>query len=121
MLAMLLATGGPLGLRTQGPLRELFLDVTGAEARPIDRAQLDVRYTMANSWNEFMSIQRPNSSIWANQELDEQADSVSLRLRVPWPFAPAVWTSVEWKLTRLWGGWSDAPIEAWHSVIGAFN
>src|SRR5260221_6553256 len=96
---MLLATGGPLGLRTQGPLRELFLDMTGADARPIDRSEFDIRYTMANTWNEFMSLQQPNSSNWANQELDEQADSISLRLKVPWPFAPHVWTAVKGKLT----------------------
>lgn len=120
-LPLLLATGGPLGLRTQGPLRELFLDVTGADARPIDRPEIDLRYSIANSWNEPMALQRPNSSDWANQELDEQADSLSLRLKVPWPFLPWVWTAVEWKLTEHWGGWSDGPIEAWHSLIGSFN
>ena len=118
-VSLLLATGGPLGLRTQGPLRELFLDVTGADARPIERPEIDLRYSIANTWNEPMSLQR--GSDWANQELDEQADSLSLRVKVPWPFFKSVWTSVEWKLTEHWGGWSDGPIEAWHSLIGSFN
>jgi len=119
-IAILLAAGGPLGLRTQGPLRELFLDVTGADARPIDRPEIDVRWSMANSWNEPMALQR--GSDWANQELDEQADSLSLRAKAPWPWlGKRVWSALEWKITEHWGGWSDRPIEAWHSLIGAFN
>ena len=39
----------PLGLRTQGPLRELFLDLTGADARSLAAPELDVRYSIANS------------------------------------------------------------------------
>ena len=58
VVAVLLATGGPLGLRTQGPLRELFLDMTAADAWPIDRPEIDVRWTMANTWNEPMKIGR---------------------------------------------------------------
>jgi hypothetical protein len=33
----------PLGLRTQGPLRELFLDLTGADARSLASPELDDR------------------------------------------------------------------------------
>ena len=119
MLLLLALLAGPLGLRTQGPLRELFLDVTGTDARPIDRLELDVRWTMANTWNEFMALQRADQL--ALQELDEQADSLSFRLAAPWPRFPRIWTSLEWKITEHWGGWSDRPIEAWHSLIGAFN
>ncbi|MGZ6125686.1 MAG: DUF3187 family protein [Myxococcales bacterium] len=119
LLLLVIAVGGPLGLRTQGPLRELFLDVTGADARPIDRPELDVRWTVANTWNEAMALQR--GSQWANQTLDEQADSIALRVRAPWPWFPKVWTALEWKLTEHWGGWSDGPIESWHSLIGSFN
>jgi hypothetical protein len=119
VVTVLLATGGPLGLRTQGPLRELFLDVTGADARPIDRPEIDLRWSVANTWNEPMTLQRGND--WANQELDEQADALTLRLKAPWPGFPNVWTALEWKLTQHWGGWTDAPIESWHSLIGAFN
>src|SRR5207253_2271580 len=119
VFAVLLATGGPLGLRTQGPLRELFLDMTGADARPIDRPEIDVRWTMANTWNELMTLQRGSDS--AEQELDEQADALTLLLKAPWPGFTNVWTSIEWKVTEHWGGWSDTPIEAWHWLVGAFN
>jgi len=119
LLGLLIAVGGPLGLRTQGPLRELFLDVTAADARPIDRPDFDVRYSVANTWNDAMELVRGPAI--AAQELDEQADSLSLRLRAPWPRLPRVWTALEWKVTEHWGGWSDRPIEAWHSLIGAFN
>ncbi|MGZ6142681.1 MAG: DUF3187 family protein [Myxococcales bacterium] len=117
LLATLLA--GPLGLRTQGPLRELFLDMTGADARPIERPELDLRWSVANTWNEFMTLSRGDQL--ARQELDEQADSLSLRVAAPWPWARRVSTALEWKITEHWGGWSDRPIEAWHSLIGAFN
>ncbi len=119
VLAILIAAGGPLGLRTQGPLRELFLDVTGADARPIERPDFDLRYSIANTWNERMQLQR--GAQLADQALDEQADSLTIRARAPWPVLPRVWTSVEWKITTHWGGWTDVPIEGWHSVIGAFN
>jgi len=62
-LAFLLASAAaraqsraPLGLRTQGPLRELFLEVTGADARSLPAPELDVRYTIANTWNEPMKV-----------------------------------------------------------------
>src|SRR5438132_1113698 len=114
-----MALGGPLGLRTQGPLRELFLDMTAADARPIDRPQFEIRWSVANTWNEPMLLQRGGDR--ASQELDEEADSLLVQIRSPWPGFRGVWTSVEWKITEHWGGWSDRPIEAWHSVIGAFN
>jgi len=119
LLLLLIATGGPLGLRTQGPLRELFLDVTGADARPLERPDFDLRWSIANTWNEGMALRRGSDS--ANQMLDEQADSLSARVRVPWSGFARVWTAFEWKLTEHWGGWSDAPIESWHSLIGSFN
>jgi hypothetical protein len=115
----LLGLGGPIGVRTQGPLRELFLDVTAADARPIASPEIDVRYTVANTWNEPMLLTRGADTAW--QFLDEQADSFSFRYKAPWPNLPRVWTSVEWKLTEHWGGWSDGPIEAWHSLIGSYN
>ena len=117
LVATLLA--GPLGLRTQGPLRELFLEMTGADARPLARPELDVRWSVANTWNEFMTLVRDSQR--ASQQLDEQADSIAVRAAMPWPWAPRVWTAIEWRVTEHWGGWSDRPIEAWHSLIGAFN
>jgi hypothetical protein len=119
LLGLIVAAGGPLGLRTQGPLRELFLDMTAADARPIDRPDLDIRYSMANTWNDTMVLLHGRAS--AVLGLDEEADSLALRVRAPWPRLSRVWTALEWKVTEHWGGWSDRPIEAWHSVVGAFN
>lgn len=130
-LALLLASAAaraqsraPLGLRTQGPLRELFLEVTGADARSLPSPELDVRYTIANTWNEPMAVVAgPHAS---SQELDEQADSLAVRWRVPWsralgPAFARFSTAVEGRLTMHWGGYTDRPIEAWHSFSGAFN
>jgi hypothetical protein len=119
IVLVVLVAGGPLGLRTQGPLRELFLDMTGTDARPLERSEIDLRWTVANTWNEQMSLQRGSER--ASQVLDEQADSLTLRVRAPWPGFPRVWSALEWKITQHWGGWSDRPIESWHSLVGAFN
>jgi Protein of unknown function (DUF3187) len=131
LLALLLTSAAaraqsraPLGARTQGPLRELFLDMTGADARSLAAPELDVRYTVANTWNELMTVTAgPHAS---TQELDEQADSIAVRWRQPWsrvlgPAFARVSTAIEGRLTLHWGGYTDRPIEAWHSLTGAFN
>ncbi len=127
---------GPLGLRTQGTLRELFLDVTIADARAVERPLLELRYTVSNVWNEPMDLARQQDR--ARQELDEQADALGIKLTLPWstiggdgpavrlpgsarPLFQRLSTAVELKLTEHWGGWSDRPIEAWHRLIGSFN
>jgi len=128
-VALLCAAGdapsrAPLGTRTQGPLRELFLDVTGADARRSESSELELRYSVANSWNEPMSVARGPSI--SSQEMDEQADSLTVRYRSPWSrwlgakFA-AFATTVEGRFTLHWGGYSDRGIEAWHALVGAFN
>ena len=119
LIALLPGKGGPLGLRTQGTLRELFLDVTAADARPLARPELDLRWSMANDWNEPMQLLRAGDS--ARQFLDEQADSLTASYKAPWPRVPWIWTALEGRLTGHWGGWSDRPIEAWHRLTGAFN
>jgi hypothetical protein len=114
----------PLGTRTQGPLRELFLDVTATDARRSESSELELRYSVANSWNESMSLARGPSI--SSQEMDEQADSLAVRYRTPWSrwlgpgFAPFS-TTVEGRFTLHWGGYSDRAIEAWHGLVGAFN
>jgi hypothetical protein len=130
-LALLLASAtasaqsrAPLGARTQGPLRELFLDMTGADARSFPAAEMDLRYTVANTWNEQMTLTGGRYPVF--QELDEQADSIALRLRLPWsralgPAFARVSTTVEGRLTLHWGGYTDRPIEFWHKLSGAFN
>ena len=129
-VALLCAAGepppsrAPLGARTQGPLRELFLDVTAADARHTDSSELELRYSIANTWNEPMSLARGPSI--ASQELDEQADSLTVRYRTPWSrflgtqFA-AFSTAIEGRFTVHWGGFTDRAIEAWHGLVGAFN
>ena len=114
----------PLGTRTQGPLRELFLDVTSADARAPDSSELELRYSVANTWNEPMSVARGPSI--ASQEMDEQADSLAVRYRAPWsrflgPRFARFATSVEGRITVHWGGYTDRAIEGWHSLVGAFN
>jgi hypothetical protein len=114
----------PLGTRTQGPLRELFLDVTSADARRSEASELTLRYSVANSWNEPMSVARGPSI--SSQEMDEQADSLAVRYRTPWSrflgpkFAPFS-TALEGRFTLHWGGYTDRAIEAWHGLVGAFN
>jgi hypothetical protein len=131
VLALLLASTAavaqsraPLGLRTQGPLRELFLDLTGSDARSLAAPELDVRYSIANSWNEPMML--TEGSHLATQEMDEQADSITIRVRTPWSrfFGRGLRrlsTAVEARATLHWGGYTDPAIEAWHSLTGAFN
>jgi hypothetical protein len=129
-VALLCAAGdpapsrAPLGTRTQGPLRELFLDVTSADARRSESSELTLRYSVANSWNEPMSVARGVSI--SSQEMDEQADSLTVRYRTPWSrwlgpeFAPFS-TTLEGRFTLHWGGYTDRAIEAWHGLVGAFN
>src|SRR5207245_6917387 len=54
--AALAQSRAPLGARTQGPLRELFLDMTGAAARSLPSPELDLRYTVPNTWHAEMSV-----------------------------------------------------------------
>lgn len=117
LCALLIA--GPLSLRTQGTLRELFLDVTGADARPLAAPELDLRWAFANDWNAPMRLDRGADR--ADQLIDEQADSLTASYRAPWRRLPWVWSAVEARVTEHWGGWSDRPIEAWHRLTGAFN
>src|SRR5882672_11506205 len=61
-----------------------------------------------------------------SQELDEHADSIALRMRLPWsrtlgPAFARVSTTVEGRITLHWGGYTDRPIERWHALSGAFN
>jgi hypothetical protein len=127
---------GPLGVRTQGTLRELFLDPIILDARPIDRFQLDLRWAVANAWSIPTSFTQgaQTSQIWT----DEQADSLTVRVGIPWskvlgpgrrdllpgsarPLWARLSTSFEWRITEHWGGWSDAPIGGFHALIGGFD
>src|SRR5438067_2432521 len=78
LLAGRVAVGGPLGPRTQGALRELFLAVTAADAGAIEHSEIEVRWSVANTWNEPMILQRGRE--WASQTMDEQADALTVRV-----------------------------------------
>jgi len=150
LIALLLAAGaaraddlddltatGPLGLRTQGVLRELFLDPILLDARPRDAAEVDIRWAAANSWSIPTLVTRPGMPNAAEIWTDEQADSLTGRIRLPWsailgqgtrgvpgssrPLWERFSTAVEWRLTEHWGGWSDAAIGGFHGLIGGFD
>ena len=125
---------GPLGLRIQGVLRELFLDPILLDARPLERPAVDLRWAAANSWNLPMRLVQRLTEV--DQFFDEQADSLTASARWPWsvwlgpgPALPGsgrglfarLSTAVEWRVTLHSGGWSDRPIELWHGLVGAFN
>lgn len=111
----------PLGVRTQGTLRELFLDMTLADARAGDAAELELRWSMANDWSAPTLLDRGGRQV--ELQTDEQADALGISLRLPWGkllagrhWAARLWTAVEARLTLHWGGWSDRPIDAWHDL-----
>jgi len=113
-------SSGPLGVRTQGTLRELFLDMPLADARAGDAPELELRWSMANEWSAPTLLGRGGRQV--ELQTDEQADALGVTLRLPWrrvlerPWAARLWTEVEARLTLHWGGWSDGPIDAWHGV-----
>jgi hypothetical protein len=118
---------GPLGVRTPGTLRDLFLDVVQWDARAVTALRLDVGWAMANDWSTPTTLTRDGQLVQV--QLDEQADSVTAAFRLPWgvvlgapegSFARRLATAIELRATWHWGGWSDAPIEAWHRLL-SFN
>lgn len=115
---------GPLGLRTPGTVRDLFLDVVLWDARAVEAPRLELCWAMANDWSTPTRLERGTESavVW----LDEQADSLSASIRIPWgvvagapegSFARRLASALELRATLHWGGWSDAPIEAWHGLV----
>ena len=117
-------SSAPLGVRTQGTLRELFLDMTLADARAADAAELELRWSMANDWSVPTLLTRGGRQV--ELQTDDQADALAVSLRLPWgkllagagepPWAARLWTAVDARLTLHWGGWSDRPIDAWHGL-----
>ena len=134
VLALLAASGaaampgqGPLEVRVPGSLRDLFLDVVPWDARSVPALRLDVGWTMANDWSTPTTLERDGQVV--NVRLDEQADSITAAVRVPWgvvldspqgSFLRRLTTALEIRGTLHWGGWSDGVIDAWHRVF-AYN
>jgi hypothetical protein len=120
--ASAIPSSAPLGVRTQGTLRELFLDMPLADARTGGALEMELRWSMANDWSAPTLLERGGRQV--QLRTDEQADALGISLRLPWgrllagagPWAAHLWTAVETRLTLHWGGWSDRPIDAWHGV-----
>ena len=117
----------PLGVRTPGSLRDLFLDVVQWDARAVTALRLDVGWAVANDWSTPTTLTRDGQVVQVR--LDEQADSLTAAIRVPWgvvlgspegSFLRRLATAVEVRGTVHWGGWSDPVIDAWHRVF-AYN
>jgi len=117
-------TDRPLGVDTPGTLRQLVLDLPLEDARP-GGISLDTRWTLANDWSVPTRLVRSGRVVVL--QLDEQADRLSLDLRLPWarlagagPLVDRLSTSLCWSLTEHWGGYTDRAIEAWHE-LGGYN
>lgn len=117
----------PLGVRTPGTLRDLFLEVTQWDARAQPALRLDVGWATANDWSTPTTLVREGRSV--EVRLDEQADSLVAALRVPWgvvlgspegSFLRRLATALELRATVHWGGWGDGLIETYHQLF-AFN
>ena len=115
---------GPLEVRVPGSLRDLFLDVVPWDARSVPALRLDVGWTMANDWSTPTKLERDGQPV--EVRLDEQADSITAAVRVPWgvvlgspegSFLRRLTTALEVRGTLHWGGWSDAVIDAWHRAL----
>lgn len=106
----------PLGVRTQGTFRSLFLDPTLEDARPAARPTLDLRWSFANDWTTSTRVRRGDAV--AQLQADEQQDELRAAIAVPWRGATL---GAEWRVAQHWGGWSDTMIETWHRVLHVYN
>ena len=79
---------------------------------------------MANDWSTPTTLTRDGQVVQVR--LDEQADSLTAAIRVPWgvvlgspegSFLRRLATALEIRGTVHWGGWSDPVIDAWHRVF----
>ncbi len=84
-------------------------------------------WAAANDWSTPTTLARGGDVMQV--QLDEQADSLFVALRVPWgvvlrapegSFLQRLATALEIRGTVHWGGWMDGPIEVWHKVF-AYN
>lgn len=118
---------GPLGVRTPGVFRDLFLDMPLADARGAGEGRLEARWWFANDWSTPTRLERGGRVVWVQQ--DAQTDVLQLSATLPWTrlrLGDAPWlsrwqTAAELRVLTRWGGWSDGMIEEWHQVIGSWN
>ncbi len=120
----------PLGIRTQGTFRELFLDLPLADARGPTGPELDARWSVANDWSTPTVVARGTALVLV--QTDEQADALGVSVRLPWARPPGasgatrtlaqrLSSTLELRLTEHWGGWTDGPIDAWHRLVRSFD
>ncbi|HET9599810.1 MAG TPA: hypothetical protein VFP65_29820 [Anaeromyxobacteraceae bacterium] len=117
----------PLGTGTPGPIRQLFLDPVLADARAVDRPSLAARLELANSWSVPTLLQRGGQV--AVVQLDAEAEAVAVSGRLPWSrllgsadgWPGRIASTLTWRATYFWGGFTDGGIEAWHHLIGSYN
>jgi hypothetical protein len=129
LLAVAPATGaapaqGPLEVRTPGTLRDLFLDMVLWDAREVSAPRLQVAWALANDWSAPTLLTRGIDTAFL--QLDEQADSLTAQVRIPWgavagapegSFLRRLSSALEVRGTVHWGGWTDAIIEGWHRAL----
>ncbi len=123
-----LSRAAPLGVTTPGPIRQLFLDATIADARAVRDAALSLRLETGNSWSVPTTLLDTRSGQLVDVQTDTQADALVLSARIPWTvtggadgWRARVASTIGWRLTAFWGGFEDGGIEAWHHLIGSTN
>jgi hypothetical protein len=123
----------PLGLRTEGTFRLLFLDMPLQDARA-PRAAFDLRWSLANDWST-PTYARSAAGTLVELRTDEQADALTASIRLPWsrllgdgprlgdglPLYRRLSTTFDGRLTEHWGGWSDGVISWYHGFAGFTN
>jgi hypothetical protein len=117
----------PLGTGTPGPIRQLFLDPVLTDARAVDRPSLTARLELANSWSVPTLLQRGGRVVLV--QLDAEAEALAVTGRLPWSrllgsaegWRGRITSSLAWRATWFWGGFTDGGIEAWHHLIGSYN
>jgi hypothetical protein len=117
----------PLGLGTPGPVRQLFLDPVLADARAVARPALSARLDLANSWSVPTVLERRGQLAFA--QLDAESETLVVSARVPWAlllgtgegWRGRVASTLSWRATVFWGGFTDGGIEAWHHLISSYN
>jgi hypothetical protein len=120
------ASDAPLGVRSDGLFRTLFLDPILADARPRPGPALDVRWSGSNTWSTPTRVLRGDQV--AEVSADQQTDALTISGRAPWsalaggpPWLARGSSALEWRLTQSWGGWSDGLVSTFHRTIDVFD
>jgi hypothetical protein len=80
---------------------------------------------VANSWSVPTTLVRGAQRV--EVQLDAQVETVQLSVGIPWrrfsgsALAERLTTTIEARALAVWGGWTDAGIEAWHDLVNTTN